>query len=289
MTKVSDAYAESRAPVFLCDFSPPRGLDAAALEDSRGLDADFICVAYSPGKAVRVDSAALAAVIKRETGRDVVFNLATRDMNRLAIQNHLLGAQLLGLQNVLVIQGDPLSERERERLKPVDDFSGSQLIAAINELNQGKDYRGLALRGPTDLCAGTAIDLGRGVEREARLARRRVFAGAQFVVTQPIFSTSQRDAFLAAYAAVAGEELRLPVFWGLQVLAQGGITFSNVPAESKDQVERGRDGAELALELLAEFTAAGVHGVYLVPPILRGGLRDYAAAQRVLSAARAAA
>ena len=42
-------------------------------------------------------------------GIDATFTLATRDMNRLALQSQLLGAQMLGLENVIVVQGDPFS------------------------------------------------------------------------------------------------------------------------------------------------------------------------------------
>jgi 5,10-methylenetetrahydrofolate reductase len=283
--KLTQAY-DSGELVIVSDFSPPRGADPSAIEDAAGLDADFICVAYSPGKAVRVDSAALAAAIKLRAGRDVVFNLATRDMNRLAIQNHLLGAQVLGLENLLIIQGDPFTERDLERVKPAGDYTTTGLIAAVHDLNQGVDFRGLKLRTPTDFCIGAAIDLGHGVEREARLAARKAEAGAHFFLTQPIFDPGERERFLEAFRAAAGHDLEQPVFWGLQVMARDGVSFSNVPAALKQQLDAGRDGAELALELLHAFRAAGIHGIYIVPPIMRGGARDYPAAQRVIAAAR---
>ena len=58
------------------------------------IDADFISVAYNPGRAVRVSSAMLAAAIKEQVGKETVFTLATRDMNLLALQSLLLGAQV---------------------------------------------------------------------------------------------------------------------------------------------------------------------------------------------------
>jgi hypothetical protein len=82
---------QRRLSHFICDFSPPRGAGPEGVAPAREIEADYICVAYNPGKAVRVDSAAMAAAIKREVGREVVFNLATRNMNKLALQSHLLG------------------------------------------------------------------------------------------------------------------------------------------------------------------------------------------------------
>src|SRR5438045_477045 len=129
MATVTEALAEKRGkPVFICDFSPPRAGKPEYFDDARALEADFICVAYNPGKAVRVDSVAAAHEIKRVTGRDAVFNLSPRDMNRLALESRLLGAQLLGLENVVVVQGDSFTDRDPSA--PVKDYTATGLIAA---------------------------------------------------------------------------------------------------------------------------------------------------------------
>ncbi len=281
--KVTDrCTAQGDRPIVLCDFSPPRGPDVAALERARGIDADFICVAYNPGRAVRVDSAMLACSIKRETGKEVVFNLATRDMNRLALESHLLGAQMLGLENVIVVRGDEFTERDLSQVRDVSDLTPTGLISAIDLMNQGQDYRGLSLRAATDLCIGASIDLRRGVEKEARLTHRKASSGVHFFITQPVFSTIEVASFLEAYGRLSGEELSQPVFFGLQVLKKDGVIFSTVPEETRLELEKGRDGADIALELLHGFLEYGIKRIYLVPPILRGGARDYEAAQRVL-------
>lgn len=66
------------------------------------------------------------------------------------------------------------------------------------------------------------------------------------------------------------------------MLEKDGITLGPVPANLLRDMERGRGGVEIAVELMQAFAEAGMRGVYLVPPILRGGARDYEAAQRVL-------
>ena len=285
--KVTDKCSvQGDAPLFICDFSPPRGADPGSFDRARGLDADFICVAYNPGRAVKVDSAMLAYSIKYHTGKEVVFNLATRDMNKLAVQSHLLGAQMLGLENLVVIKGDVFTERDMSRMKEVGDFSPTGLIKGLESMNQGLDFRGSKLRMPTEFCIGASIDLGRGIEREAALARRKVASGAQFFITQPVFNTSEIDAFLQAYRAASGAELSQPVFFGLQVLSKDGIIFSSVPKGVREDLEKGREGTEIATDLLHAFMELGIRRIYLVPPIMRGGARDYEAAQRVLEAAK---
>jgi len=109
--KVTEACAnQGKRTLYVCDFSPLKSSAVdQPLQDAGSLDTDFICVAYNPGKAVRVNSAVLAYTIQENTGTQVIFNLAPRDMNNLALQSLLLGADMLGLDNVLVIQGNALS------------------------------------------------------------------------------------------------------------------------------------------------------------------------------------
>jgi len=280
--KVTDAIGQTRSrPVFIADFSPPRGGDPALLADAMKLDVDFICVAYNPGKAVRIDSATAAWRIAQDTGRGVVFTLSPRDMNKLALQSKLLGAQAMELENVLVLQGDPVMERDT--FSAVSDFTASELMASIREMNTGTDFKGSKLRSPTGFCIGASADLGRGVAHEAGLAHRKVLAGANFIVTQPVFDAAEIAAFREAYAAVAGTELSIPVFWGLQILVADGVIFSNVPQSVRDDLESGRDGVDIALEAYGRLLEFGVDGIYLVSPIMRGGSRDYDAAARFMA------
>jgi len=285
LVKVVEAYqTKGDKPLVICDFSPPRGPGLAFLDNAIRLNVDFISVAYNPGKSVRVDSAMLAYCIKEKADRDVMVTLATRDMNRLALESRVLGISILGLENVLVIGGDSFTSKDLELVKNVSDFRPTEFMKAISYMNQGIDYKGLKLREPTDLCVGGAIDLERGIEAEARLTHQKVLAGANFFVSQPIFDVKKIAEFRNAYQTVSDQSLTRPVFWGLQILVSGGITFSSVPKWEQKELESGRDGVDMALEQYGRFRDAGIDSVYLVPPILKGGMRDYKAAQRVVEA-----
>jgi methylenetetrahydrofolate reductase (NADPH) len=288
MTTVVQRCAERCGqPMFLCDFSPPRGADLSTVDQVKQVGADFVCVAYSPGKSVRVDSTVMAHLIGRDGEQQVVFNLACRDMNRLAIQNHLLGAQLLGLENVLVLQGDEFTERDLKSLKSVADYRPVELIGDIGLLNEGVDFRGLKLRQPTTFCVGAVVDLTRAdMEREVGLARQKVSAGADYLITQAFYDLDQPARFHDLYAKLAGQELTVPVFYGLQILEAEGLMFGDVPQKVRRDLDRGRSGVDIALEQLRAYIDGGMTGVYLVPPILRGGRRDYRAARSVLDAFR---
>ena len=279
MTRVVDrCYEATGLPCFICDFSPPRSGSPSAIRDA-GLPADFIAVAYNPGRAVRANSAMLAAAIRQQTGQEVSFTLATRDMNRLAVQSLLLGAQMLGLENVVVVQGDPFSDRDLALTKPADDYRPTGLIAGIRAMNEGVDFRGSNLREPTAFCIGATFDLGRGIDAEAGLVARKVEAGADFLISQPIFNPDDAHRFRDSFERQSGAALSIPVFYGLQILEPGGVLFSTVPAEIRQELEAGCPGLDIALELHEKFQQAGLHNIYLVPPIRRGGARNYTAAR----------
>ncbi len=284
MTKVTDALSRTSSPVFLCDFTPPRGPDPALLDGAAQLGtADFISVAYNPGKLVRLDSVTAAYQIKQRFAPDVVFNLSPRDMNKIAIESRLLGAASLGLENVLVLQGDPVTERDA--VTEVGDYRATGLIGAIRDLNDGLDYRGSKLRSVCDFCIGTTLDPTRALDAEVSLLRRKIAAGAHFVVTQPVFSTDQVESIYAAYHSVTGDDLTAPVFWGVQLLSKDGVLFSSVPESVRNQLEKGRDGVEIALEIFGGLKDVGQKAFYVVAPILKGGARDYSSAERFLAEA----
>ncbi len=284
MARVTELCHEAAGqPCIICDFSPPRS-GQPVTESAASLNVDLVSVAYNPGRSVRTDSAMLASHIRKTTGRDVVFTLATRDMNVLALQSHLLGAQLLGLENVIVVQGDPFPDRGLRLVQSAAGYPATGLIGGIAGMNQGVDFRDTRLEAPTNFCIGAAVDLGKGVDREARLANRKVQAGTEFLITQPIFSVEQASEFENAYSGIAGRPLSVPVFYGLQVMEPDGLSFAYVPAEIRDKLDSGCPGPELAAELYRRFQASGRHNLYLVPPIRRGGSRGYAATRDFLAA-----
>lgn len=288
MATIVETRAQDEAAVlFICDFSPPRGPDPRLLEPARHLDADFISVAYNPGRSIRVNSAFAAYWIREHTGRDVVFSLATRDMNKLAAQSLLLGADLLGLENVVALKGDAFTERDLAAVKPVDDFRPTGLVSSIRSMNEGIDFKGAKLRSPTGFCVGATIDLGHQIEGETRLTRRKVEAGAQFFLLQALFDPLRLKEFLAGYAQRYGEGIGAPVFCGVQVMTEDSLVFGEVPRWVTDDLDRGRSGEDIALQVLQNYVDEGFRSIYLVPPIMRGGRRDYEAAQRVIKAFRA--
>ena len=289
MAKVADhAMSNDGKLNIVCDFSPPRGGNPGLLDGAASLDPDFLSIAYNPGRSDRINSVAVAAWVKANMGQDVIFTIATRDMNTIAIQSLLLGAQLLGLENVVVVQGDPLTARDRERLTQVNDVRPAELIESIQGMNEGIDFRGLKLRQPTSFCVGATIDLSRGLDAEAALTRRKVEAGAEFFLAQPTFDAKISQGLSDVYARDFGEELAAPVHHGVQIMSADGVRFADIPKWVTHDLDSGRSGEDIALQVIRAYVDAGITHFYLIPPILRGGRRDYAAAARVMATARQA-
>ncbi len=283
MTKVTElCSAVTGRAAFICDYSPPR---SGRLEDIPvpPENADFVSVAYNPGRAVRVNSVAMAAVLRDQRDVAPIFTLATRDMNRLALESLLLGAQALGLENVIAVAGDPFGPRDVAI--PVNDYRATELIAAVANLNNGVDHRGRSLRAPTDFCIGAVVDLGKGIEAEARLAVRKVDAGAHFLITQPVFDSDDVGRFADACVHASGGELAIPVFYGVGLMEPDGVSFASVPQWVTDDLANGRSGVDIALEVWSALQSAGVGDCYVVPPIRRSGARNYAAAREFIERA----
>jgi hypothetical protein len=99
-----------------------------------------------------------------------------------------------------------------------------------------------------------------------------------------VFEKAEIVSFLNAFKSAAGSELAQPVFFGLQVLVKGGVLFSNVPDTVSQDLDKGRRGTDIALEMLTELQEIGIKRIYLIAPILKGGARDYEAAQAVIEA-----
>lgn len=288
MTKVADLRARAKgAPVFICDFSPPKGASYDEIGAAGTLGADCISVPYNPGKAVYANSAIAARVIRSATGRDVAFTIATRDMNILAAHSLLVGAALLGLENIIVVRGDDFTGSELRQAKPVHDRTPTALIRSIAALNNGIDFKGRQLSAPTQFCIGAAIDASRPVEREVALAKRKIDAGAHFFITQPGFSPYAPLRFIEAYTRTYGAGLPVPVFYGIQMIAPGGIAFAEIPQFVSDELNSGVSPADIASRAVDSFLAAGISSFYLMPPILGGGKRDYDSAAKVIRRFRA--
>ena len=194
---------------------PPRGhATAAAVAAARLVAAhhvDLVLVSDAPRGGARVGALALAALIHQHAGIEPLLQYSCRDRNLLGIQSDLLGAHAMGVRNLLGITGDVRKIGDYPDATAVFDVDSIGLTHVMSRLNHGLDVAGQPIGEPAALLAGVMVNpAARDLDRELRRFEYKVEAGAEFVVTRPIFDVAAFERFLTRIA-----HLRIPVIAGL--------------------------------------------------------------------------
>ncbi len=188
--------------VVLAEMHTPKGVDISDLVNcSRGLKSrvDAVIVPDMDNGVMRMSALAGGSLISRE-GMETMIHVYTRDRNRLALQGDILAAHVLGIRNLLVVQGVEMPLGDHKHAKPVDDLDEIDLIRTIGKLQHGKDDAGFELTGKPAFGVGCALSLwadDRELDQEVALTAKKVEAGAQFVILPPMFDAGQLEGVLA--------------------------------------------------------------------------------------------
>src|SRR6266568_3044310 len=261
------------------ELDPPKGLnpgkilEGAALLQEAGVDC--INIADSPMARVRMGCIALARLIQDHLGIETIIHFTTRDRNLMALQSELLGAHALGIRNILALTGDPLRVGDYPNTTGVWDLDSVGLIQAIRGMNEGHDAADSSIGAHASFHIGTALNLNmtdEETEQEIQKYRRKIEAGAHFIMTQPIHELAPLERFLK----LAGTP-PIPMLLGCIPLHSSrhaeflhnevpGITIpDDVRARMHAAGEHGHEeGLKLAQELLSAARSM-VEGVYLMP------------------------
>jgi homocysteine S-methyltransferase len=281
LTGLATALAEGRFVVSV-EIDPPRSvniertLQSAALIRDAG--ADLVNISDSAMARVRMGAMAVGFAIQRDVGLEALIHVTTRDRNLMALESELLGAHALGIRDILALTGDPPRVGDYPSGTGIWDIDSIGLIGILTRLNRGEDQAGRPIGAPAGFsiaCAldPTAADLDGEIERLAG----KIEAGAQLIMTQPIYAASQWQRFMERAAARWGDRLPRPVLLGILPLHSSrhaeflhhevpGITIPDeVRAAMAAAGERGTEvGLEAALALLAEMRPH-VEGTYIMP------------------------
>lgn len=212
------ALAEGRF-VRLLEILPPRGVNATAeIEAARAAKEAgiyFVSVPDGPRATARMSAPVLAKIIQEIAGIETVLHFSCRDRNARAIQSDLLGAQASGLRNVLCVTGDPPRAGGVYPGHGVYEVDSIGLTRIARDLNRGLDLGGNPLGSQTALLLGVAADpAAPHLDHEIRRLERKAEAGAEYIVTQPIFDLAVLEDFLKRV-----ESLHLPVIAGVLPLS----------------------------------------------------------------------
>lgn len=185
--------------VVTCELSPPKGTNLLPLiekaEMLKGM-VDAFNLTDSAAARMTMDPTVVGYQLLQR-GIEPIVQITSRDKNRLALQSGMLGADALGVSNLVIMGGDPPKIGDHPEAKGVSDLFSSQIIAAAHALNQGTDYAGNTIDGATNFYIGSVCNPGAtDLSAEIDNTHRKIAAGAQFLQTQAIYQTAQFTTFM---------------------------------------------------------------------------------------------
>ncbi|MDD3694629.1 MAG: bifunctional homocysteine S-methyltransferase/methylenetetrahydrofolate reductase [Lentisphaeria bacterium] len=263
------------------EITPPRGWDTAQIISKARLcqqqGVDAINVPDGPRAAPRLSALITALKIEQEAGIEAVLHVCSRDRNYLALQADLLGSAAVGLRNFLFITGDPPKLGGYGYASGVFDTDSIGLVSLQKHLNQGIDLGGQQIQPPSAAVIGVgadpnAIDFNREITR----LQAKIEAGAEFIITQPVFDVEALHKFIRVIAG-----WKIPVIAGIWPLAslRNALFMKNevpgvlVPDSIVRRIEKALTreeqlacGIQIAREALAELRGM-VAGVQVSAPL----------------------
>jgi homocysteine S-methyltransferase len=191
---------DAHKPALWLEVAPPRGIAVESmltrLDALRG-HVDAINLADNALGRVKLAQLVFGSMIKSRLGIAVVINFSCRDRNRYALKADLLGAGALGIEGVVALAGDKLID-DPNGVQPVRDLDPFSLLSTMNDLRRGDTGEGRRLLKtlPQFAIGAVANPNRKAVEREFELIERKAAAGAEFVITQPVFDLAVARNFI---------------------------------------------------------------------------------------------
>jgi homocysteine S-methyltransferase len=268
--------------VIICELDPPKTLalekyfaGAQALVQA-GCDA--ITLADNSLAILRVSNLAIGAMLKERFGITPLLHMSCRDRNVLGLQSELLGMAALGMRHVLPLTGDPARAGDHPGAASVYDVNSVELIAIARRMNEGFNHAGKSITAATRFVIGCTFNPNsKNLDAQVSRLKRKVAAGAQYVMTQPVFDLRVLDAM-----TTRTQGLGVPIFTGVWPLLSGRqaeflhneVPGILVPDEVRSRMSgtEGDEGSTRGLEIAREISKAALErfpGVYLITPFLR--------------------
>ncbi len=274
--------AEGRFAVSV-EMDPPRGAEPgkflARVGDLADAGIRFVNVADGPRATARMSAIAFAALLERSGEVETILHYQCRDRNLIGIQSDLLGAHALGIRNLLAVTGDPPKLGDYPHATPVFDVDSIGLVRILRGLNHGLDLAGNPLGAALPFHIGVGANpAAADLEGEMGKFERKVQAGAQYCLTQPVYETRLLERFVKDVRGYG-----IPVLAGvLPLVSSRNAEFlhNEVPGMSVPQPVRERLAAaptrqrarEVGVSVARDMVAAArdlVAGVYVMPPFNR--------------------
>jgi homocysteine S-methyltransferase len=274
-------WLDGPGPVVGAELQPPAagGLQAAleAAEALRDSGAQLFSIAPpAPGRGQRSamnQSVEVAAKLQDRLGVPALPGITTWNRTIMALQAHLLGAQARGVSRVVCETGNPPLMGDYPTVDGKWEVDSIGLIELLASLNAGVDYNGLRISSGVTFGIGARVNPGaHDLAAEQDRVRRKIAAGAQFLLTRPVYETAGLEQVLAAVDGA------VPVLVTVRPLRSFDeaeylryeVPDVTIPAAVMDRMDRaGASGARVGLDVAAELAAEAGHlvrGVVVCSP-----------------------
>ncbi len=209
--------------VVLAEMNTPKGVDISELvTNARRLKdrVDAVVIPDMDNGVMRMSALGGGALLRRE-GLETIAHIYGRDKNRMALQGDVLAAYVLGIPHLLAVPAEPMANGDHREAGTVDDLGEIDILKMIRSLCEGVDMAGFELKGAPELtvgCAMSPVADDSQLAQEVETLSRKVDAGAQYVVTSPVFD-------LEAYGRIvdALKPLRVPLVANVFLLKNVGM------------------------------------------------------------------
>ncbi len=264
---MSSLFIDNNEFIITIEVVPPLGNDPERLLEKlsnlSGLPFHAFSVASNPVAKPRMSAMVFTHLIQKATKKPAILHCTIRDHNRLGLQSELWGAKALGIDTVIAVTGDPSASKAEEITSTVGDLNVCQLITMARD---------------SDLYTGAVLDFRPevdGLEHEAKRLEKKVAAGCQFIVTQPVY-----DEQTATQIHAAARHLKVPIIMGiLPLLSYKHAIFLHdkvdgiaVPEILRQQMKKAEDpvkeGVSQARQML-ELARKMYSGACIMPPFER--------------------
>lgn len=242
------------------ELAPPFGADDKKLLEAahmlKGLGVDVLTFPDSPSGRTRIDSVLMAQKVMNVTGFEVMPHICCRDKNAIAMRSTFLGASINDINNFLIITGDPIPVMARQVVKSVFNFDSVGLMRIADEMNSE------ALKDSPLTYGGAINQSRRRIESEIKRVQKKMEAGAEFFLTQPVFTAEDAERLRRVK-----EETGARILCGIMPLVSrknalfmkneiSGVNVTDEVIERYPENADREDGENVGVELAKEMIAA---------------------------------
>ncbi|MBD8006400.1 bifunctional homocysteine S-methyltransferase/methylenetetrahydrofolate reductase [Bacillus norwichensis] len=267
----------------IVELDTPKDLDtrkffegAKALKEA-GIDG--LTVADNSLASPRICNKTMASLVKRDIGLSSLVHVTCRDRNLIGMQSHLMGLHTLGIRDILAITGDPTKIGDFPGATSVFDVTSFDLIKLIKQCNEGISFSGKSLKQKTNFHVAAAFNSNvHNIGKSAERLEKKIQFGADYVLTQPIFS---REKIIETWEAT--KHIKAPIYIGIMPLVSSknaeflhnevpGIKLTDETRKRMAVAKSPEQALQIGLDIAKKLIDTAIeyfNGIYLITPFIR--------------------